>query len=243
MDGDFVTTRWSRVLAARDGSEAEARQALEKLFQAYWLPLFAFVRRQGHDPDTASDLTQAYFTTLLEKDFLKAVEPSAGRFRSFLLASLKHFLSHERDKERALKRGGGARTFSLDAQAAEARLGREPVDSLTPEEIFERQWALTVLERGLYRLRVASVKVGSEAVFDRLKPYLTGETSRVPQREVAAELGMSEGAVRGAIHRLRKRFGAMLREEVSDTLADLSDADDEIRYLLSVIQPWAGGGS
>ena len=243
MDRDFVTTRWSRVLAARDGSEAEARQALEKLFQAYWLPLFAFVRRQGHDPDTASDLTQAYFTTLLEKDFLKAVEPSAGRFRSFLLASLKHFLSHERDKERALKRGGGARFFSLDAQAAEAQLGREPAEGLTPEEIFEQQWALTVLERALERLRAASAQAGSEVLFERLRPYLTGETSRIPHREVAAELRMSEGAVRTAVHRLRKRFGAMLRAEIGDTVADPTEADDEIRYLLSVIQPWAGGGS
>lgn len=240
MGGEFSTTQWSRVLAARDGRDTEARQALEKLFQAYWQPLFAFVRSQGHDPDDASDLTQAYCATLLEKDFLKSVQPSAGRFRSFLLASLKHFLSHERDKERALKRGGDARFVSLDGQATEGRLGAELADSLTPEQVFERQWALTVLERALERLRAASAQAGTEIQFDRLKSYLTGENTRVPYRDVAAELGMKEGAVRTAIHRLRKRFGAMLRAEIGDTVADPAEADDEIRHLLSVIQPWEG---
>jgi RNA polymerase sigma-70 factor (ECF subfamily) len=242
VNGGFVTTQWSRVLAARDGSDEQARQALESLFQAYWLPLFAFVRRQGHDPESASDLTQAYFTTLIEKGFLKAVEPSAGRFRSFLLTSLKHFLSHERDREQALKRGGGAHTFSLDAQAAEETLGPEPADHLTPEQIFERQWALTVLDRSLERLRMDSVKAGSETQFEILKPCLTGESSRGAYGDAAAELGMSEGAVRTAVHRLRKRFGAALRAEVRETVADPSEADDEIRYLLSVIQPWESEG-
>lgn len=223
---------------AQDGSDSEARRALEELYETYWHPLYAFVRRQGHDPDSASDLTQAFFTELLENDFLKAVGPSGGRFRSFLLASLKHFLSHERDRERALKRGGGARIISLDAQSAEERLGGIAADSLTPEQVFERQWALTVLERALERLRRESSELGSDDRFERLKGYLTGDAMRTPYCEVALELGMSEGAVRGAVHRLRKRFGKMLRAEIADTVADPAEADDEIRHLLAVIRPW-----
>jgi RNA polymerase sigma-70 factor (ECF subfamily) len=237
VNGGFTTTQWSRVLSARDGSDSDARSALESLCHTYWYPLYAFVRRQGHDPEEARDLTQAYFAELLEKNFLKAVEPSAGRFRSFLLASLKNFLSHERDRGRALKRGGGAQIISLDTANAEARLGAEAADLLTPEEIFERQWALTVLERALERLRRDSAELGSETQFETLKGYLTGEASRAPYSEVAAELGMSEGAVRTAVHRLRKRFGKMLRAEIADTVADPAHAADEIRHLLSVIQP------
>jgi RNA polymerase sigma-70 factor (ECF subfamily) len=237
LSGGFNTTQWSRVLRARDGADSEARDSLAALCQTYWYPLYAFVRRQGHDPDAARDLTQAYFTELLEKDFLKSVEPSAGRFRSFLLASLKHFLSHERDRERALKRGGGAQIISLDTEDAEARLGGETADLLTPEEIFERQWALTVLERALERLRKDSIESDSEARFEVLKGYLTGEAGRAPYSEAAEKLGTTEGAVRTAVHRLRKRFGRMLRTEISDTVADPADAADEIRHLLSVIQP------
>jgi RNA polymerase sigma-70 factor (ECF subfamily) len=237
VNAGFTTTQWSRVLKAREGSDADARRALETLCQTYWYPLYAFVRRQGYGPDDARDLTQAYFTELVEKDFLKAVDPSAGRFRSFLLASLKHFLSHERDRGRALKRGGGAQIISLDTENAEARLGGEVADLMTPEQIFERQWALTVLERALERLRRASKESDSEAQFEALKGYLTGDASRSPYSEVAVSLGMTEGAVRGAVHRLRKRFGKMLRAEIADTVADPADAADEIRHLLSVIQP------
>jgi RNA polymerase sigma-70 factor (ECF subfamily) len=224
------------VRSARDGSDSEARRALEDLCQTYWTPLYVFVRRQGYDAEAASDLTQAYFTELLEKDFLSAVEPTAGRFRSFLLASLKHFLSHQRDRERALKRGGGVSTLSLDADSAEARFGEQVCDDLTPEQVFERQWALTMLERALERLRQEANEAGSAAQFERLKGYLTGQAGRAPYSEVAADLGMSEGAVRTAVHRLRKRFGAMLRAEITDTVADPDEADDEIRHLLSVIQ-------
>ncbi len=243
MGAKFTTTQWSRVQTARDGNDSEARRALNELCQSYWHPLYAFIRRQGHDPDGAGDLTQAFFAELLEKDLLRLVDPSAGRFRSFLLASLKHFLSHERDRARALKRGGGVQTVSLDARAAEDRLDSRAVDRLTPEEIYERQWALTALDRSLDRLHRAAVESGTAEQFERLKPYLTGEASRAPYREVAAELGMTEGAVRGAVHRLRRRFGETLRAEIAETVADPADVDDEIRHLLTVIRPWQGGRS
>jgi len=239
----FTTTQWSRVQRAKDGEDTEARQALEEFCQTYWHPLYAFVRLQGYDPEAAQDLTQAFFAELLEKNFLKSVDPSAGRLRSFLLASLKHFLSHERDRSRALKRGGGVETVSLDVQMAEERLGSASVDRLTPEEIFERHWALTVLDRTLERLQQTAAESGTAHQFERLKPYLTGETSRAPYREVAEGLGMTEVAVRGAVHRLRRRFGEMLRAEIVETLADPSEADDEIRHLLAVVRPWQAGRS
>jgi len=237
VGGGFTTTQWSRVQRAKGGADTEARQALEELCQIYWHPLYAFIRRQGYDPATAQDLTQAYFTELLAKDFLGAVDPSAGRFRSFLLASLKNFLSHERDRDRALKRGGGTRSISLDTETAEMGLGDGAEDQLTPEQTFERRWALTVLERSLERLRNAAVGSGVEDNFERLKPYLTGEDMRAPYGDVASELGMTEGAVKTAIYRLRKSFGGMLRAEIAETVADPVDIDDEIRHLLAVVQP------
>jgi RNA polymerase sigma-70 factor (ECF subfamily) len=239
--GDFATTQWSRVLTARDGSDSDAHRALETLCQTYWLPLYAFVRRQGHDPEAARDLTQAFFAELLARDFLKSVEPGLGRFRSFLLASLKNFLSHERDRVRALKRGGGTVTISLETSTVEAQFGGEQgTEQLTPEEIFERQWALTVLERALERVRQEARRAGNPGQFELLKPYLTGEAGRAPYSEVADRLGMSEGAVKAAVLRLRKRFGRALRAEIADTVADPAEVDDEIRRLLNVIRPWQG---
>jgi RNA polymerase sigma-70 factor (ECF subfamily) len=228
------------VRKARDASDSEAHRALEELCQTYWQPRYAFVRRQGYDRDAACDLTQAYFAELLDKDFLKAVHSSAGRFRSFLLASLKHFLSHQRDRERALKRGGGAHKISLDSAGAEERLGSELADRLTPEEIFEHHWALTVLERAMERLRRDEARAGREQHFETFQDYLTGGAAAVPYREVALDLGMSEAAVRKAVVRLRKRFGRVLRAEILHTVADPDEADDEIRHLLTVIQPWQG---
>jgi RNA polymerase sigma-70 factor (ECF subfamily) len=237
VDGKFTTTQWSRVQQARDGSDTEARQALEELCQTYWHPLYTYVRRQGYDPDAAEDLTQAYFTELLEKDVLQVVDPSAGRFRSFLLASLKNFMSHERDRDRALKRGGGTVTFSLDAEPAEEALADGASDQLTPEQAYERQWALTVLDRSLERLRLAAEASDAAGQFRRLKPFLTGEEARMPYREVASELGMTEGAVKTAVYRLRRSFGGMLRAEIAETVADPDDIEDEIRHLLTVVQP------
>ncbi len=238
MGGPFATTSWSQVLAVRDGSPNEAQQALAALCEAYWYPLYVFVRRQGIDPEDARDLTQAYFAQLLEKDYLHDVDPSEGRFRAFLKVSCKHFLTKERDKARALKRGGKANTISLAAEEAEGRYRFEPVDRLTPEEIFERRWALTVLERVLEKLRQEFSEADKEEEFVRLKGCLTGEEPRIPYRQVATELGSSEGAVKASVHRLRQRFGRLLREEIVETVAHPGDVDDEVRHLLGVIAPW-----
>lgn len=242
----FPTTRWSRVLAARDAADAEARDALETLCQTYWHPLYAFVRRLGHTPDQAQDLVQGYFTQLLEKGFLRQVAPELGRFRSFLLASLKNFLSHERDRAGAAKRGGGARLISLSALPTQD-LTDAVASELTPEDLFERQWALTVLDQALERLRQEAREAHGEARFEALKPYLTGESQRATYRQVAARLGVSEAAVRTAVVQLRRRFGRALRALVAETVADTADVDDEIRWMLAVIRPWqapeASGGA
>ena len=235
MSNRFATTQWNVVLAARDGSESQARLALEALCAAYWFPLYAYVRRRGHDADQARDLTQAFFADLLSRDFLGAIDRSKGRFRSFLLASLEHFLSHERDKERALKKGGGTRTISLDAEAAETRYRHEPADRLTPELVFERRWGLTVMERAMERLQGESGDQPER--FEQLKPCLTGDNPD-RYREIALALGMTETAVKTAVHRLRERYGRLLREEVAETVASPADVDEEVRHLLGVIRPW-----
>lgn len=238
MSAEFATTSWSQVLAARAGSSTESRRALEALCATYWYPLYAYVRRQGHDSDESRDLTQAFFAHLFEKDTLQRAEPVAGRFRSFLLGSLKNFLSHERDKAQTLKRGGANNIISLDAEIAENRYGSEPVERLTPEEIYERRWAMTVVKRAMRRLREEPAPDEHPDQLTKLKAYLVGERPRVPYREVASELGMTEGAVKAAVQRLRKRFGGLLRAEIAETLADPADTDDELRHLLLVIRPF-----
>lgn len=237
MSARFATTHWSQVLAARDGSDTRAREALARLCETYWYPLFIFIRSRGYDADSARDLIQGFFAILLEKDYLASVDPAEGKFRSFLLAAVKHFLSHERDRERALKRGGGTLTLSLDMRDAEGRYRLEPVDECTPEQIFQRRWALTVLGRALQNLRQASAEAGKEVMHESLKPYLMGEEPRRPYRKVAAELGMTEVALRSAVHRLRKRFAVELRSEIAETVAAEDDIDEEVRYLLTVIKP------
>lgn len=237
MGSGFATTQWSQVLAAREGSDTQARQALASLCETYWYPLYAYVRRQGHDADEARDLTQGFFAQLLEKNYLEDVEPSAGRFRSFLLTSLRHFLSHQWEKARAQKRGGGSRTVSLDAADAEVRYGWEPADRLTPEQVFERRWALTLVERALARLRQESVATNTTQRFEVLKTHLTGEEPHTPYREVATELGLSEGAVKVAVHNLRRKFAQVLRAEIAETVADPAEIDEEMRYLLQAVRP------
>jgi len=238
MGSGFATTQWSQVLAARDGSDSEVRGALAVLFEAYWYPLYAYVRRQGNTPEEAADLTQAFFAYLLEKDVLKSVDPSEGKFRSFLLATLKHFLSHERDKAHAQKRGGDQIGISLDAKLAESRYGYEPSDGLTPEQVYERRWALTVLERTLEKLEEKESSGGDGPRFSKLRPYLVGEEPHLPYSEVATELDMSEGAVRGAVHRLRQSFGQFLRDEIAMTVAEPDQVDGEVRHLLGAVGPW-----
>jgi RNA polymerase sigma factor (sigma-70 family) len=238
MGSGFVTTQWSQVLAARDGSESEARSALAALFEGYWYPLYAFVRRQGHDAEESADLTQAFFAYILEKDVLKSVEPTEGKFRSFLLATLKHFLSHERQKAQAMKRGGDQIDLSLDTKIAESRYGYEPADDLTPEQVYERRWALTVLERTLQKLERIESASGNRDRFARLRPYLVGEEPHLPYKDVADELQMSEVAVRGAVYRLRQSFGRLLRDEIASTVAEPGQVDEEVRHLLGTVSPW-----
>ena len=238
MGWQFATTSWTQVLAARDAPSSESRQALAALCQTYWYPLYAFVRRQGYGAEESRDLTQGYFAQLLEKGYLHDFDPSMGRFRVFLKASMAHFLSKERGKAQAWKRGGRTDTVSLETEDVEGRYRFEPVDRLTPEEIYERRWALTLLERVLGNLRRELQQEGREKEFERLKGFLTGEEPKVPYREVAEELGSSEGAVKTSVHRLRQRFGKLLRQEIAETVASPEEVDDEVRYLLKVIAPW-----
>ena len=235
MSNRFATTQWNVVLTARDGNDAQARRALEALCESYWYPLYAYVRRRGHSADEAADLTQAFFADLLGRDFLGGIDRSKGRFRSFLLASLEHFLSRERDKATALKKGGGVRPVPLDAREAEDRYKLEPEDRRTPEMLFERRWGLTVLERAMERLRAEFADQPER--FERLRPSLTGAE---PDKysEVAGALGMSETAVKAAVHRLRQRYGRLLRDEIAETVADPAEVDAEVRHLLAVVQPW-----
>ncbi len=232
----FTTTRWSRVLAARERSDPGSREALAGLCEAYWYPLYVFVRRQGYDPDAASDLTQGYFARLMEKDYLGDVHPGRGKFRSFLLASLKHHLSHERDRERAAKRGGPAPAISLDRESAERRYRAKPRDDATPETIYERRWALTVIDRAQGRLRLEMQQAGKGERFEHLAGFVFGGGTDRSYREVASESGMSEAAIAMAVRRLRQRLGDLMRQEIADTVGDPRDVDGEIRHLLAVVR-------
>lgn len=236
MCAEIVTTQWSQVLAARDGSDTKAHAALEGLCQTYWQPLYAYVRHQGENPDDARDLTQGFFLEFLEKDVISAVDPSKGRFRAFLLASLRNYLSHERARERRLKRGGGTSTISLDFETGEEHYAGQSAEQMTPEEVYEYRWAVTVLDRAMGRLAAESQGWGNEDQFQRLKPYLTGEGSQPSYRDIASDLGMSEGAVKVAVHRLRKRFGQALRLEIAQTVVEPADTDAEVRHLLEVLR-------
>jgi RNA polymerase sigma factor (sigma-70 family) len=233
----FETTNWSLIVQARDGASTEARAALAGLCESYWPPVYAFIRGRGLAPADAEDLTQSYFARFFEKDYLGDFRPEAGRFRTFLRASVAHFLANEWDRERARKRGGGVAKLSLDAASAEERLRLEPVDRLTPEAIFERQWAATILARSLERLREEEAAGGNDERFERLKPFLTGEGDVAA---LARELGLRETSVRVAVHRMRRRFGAVLREEVARTVADPAEVDDEIRWMLARLRDGEG---
>src|SRR5580704_3301573 len=231
----FATTRWSLVLAAGRRSSPQSSAALATLCENYWYPLYAYVRRRGHGADEAQDFTQAFFARLLEKNDLAAADPGRGRFRSFLLTSLKHFLANEWDRNRAQKRGGGRAVLSIDFGAAEERYRAEPAHDLTPEKIFARRWALVLLENVLARLHDESAQAGKTDSFDRLKCFLTGEQPAVTYGQLAAELNTSEGALKVAVHRLRGRYRELLRAEIEETLADPKEIDQEIRDLFSAL--------
>jgi len=205
------------------------------LCRSYWYPLYALVRREVHDADEAKDLTQAYFAELLDKGYLEDYDPARGRFRVFLKTSIKHFLSKERDKAKTWKRGGRAEILSLDAQDLEGRYGHEPIDRLTPEEIFERRWALIILERVLRRLRQEQEEAGAGTQFDLFEAFLTGGNGETSYQDVATALHTSEGAVKTALYRLRQRFGRLLRDEIAETVANPDQVDDEVKHLLRVV--------
>ena len=233
--GNFTPTHWSVVVAARRNDSTHARVALEKLCRAYWPPIYAFVRRQGHNPHDAQDLTQEFFARLLAKNYLAEVDRSKGRFRSFLLASLKHFLANEWDKSQAQKRGGGQVLIPIDAATAETSFGFQPADNLTAEKIFERRWALTLLDQVLRRLRADYVRDGKEKLFEQLKTTLTEVSRTVAYAEMAARLDTTEGAVKVAVHRLRQRYRELLRAEIADTVASVGEVEEEIRNLFAAL--------
>src|SRR5213082_1235394 len=230
----FATTHWSIVLAASRQTSPQATEALEKLCRAYWYPLYAYVRRQGYGPHDAQDLTQGFFTRLLEKNYLAQAERQKGRFRSFLLAALKHFLSDEQDRARAQKRGGGQAIISLDEQTAEGRYCLDPADVMSAEKLFERRWALTLLEQARARLRDEYVAAGKAVIYDQLG-IMEAEEKKVSYAESAASLGTTESAIKSAVPRLRRRYVELVREQIAHTVNSPSEIDEEIRYLIAVI--------
>jgi len=231
----FATTRWSVVLAAKDRTCAQGQEALATLCQTYWYPLYAYVRRQGHRPDDAADLTQEFFTRLLEKDWLADVSRAKGRFRSFLLAAMGHFLANEYDKAQAKKRGGACRIVPLDIETAETRYSLEPSDPVTPEQLYERQWALTLLDQVLARVQGQYAQEGKADLFAVLRPCLSGKSDAQPYSVLAARLGSTEGAVRVAVHRVRQRYRKVLRDQIAQTVCSPEEIEPEIRHLMRVL--------
>ena len=232
----FATTHWSVVQLAARHDTTRAQQALSKLCETYWYPLYACVRRQGHKPEDAQDLTQEFFARLLAKDFLASVNPGKGKFRSFLLASLKHFLANEWDRARAAKRGGGRAALSLDAADAETRYRLEPIDELSADRIFDRRWAMTLLERVVQQLQGEFERDGKAALFEQLKIVLIMGKGAVSYGTVASNLGTSEGAVKVAAHRMRQRYRELLRGEVAQTVSSAADVDEELRNLFAALR-------
>ncbi len=232
----FATTHWSVVLEASRNLTPQSAEALERLCCTYWHPIYAYVRRRGHPAEDAQDLTQEFFAEHLERDFLSHVDPAKGKFRSFLLASLNHFLNKTRTRAKAVKRGGQHLFISLDDPACEKRYLSEPATDLSPEDIFEQRWALAVFDQALIRLRKEFVAAGKTGPFDALKVFLAAENRDGDYATVGAELGMTPNAVAVAVHRLRRRYRDMVREEVAHTVATLEEIDEELRHLFAVIR-------
>jgi RNA polymerase sigma-70 factor (ECF subfamily) len=232
---DFSTTNWSVVLEAGRTDVARAAVALERLCHKYWHPIYVFVRRRGSDHHKAEDLTQSFFAHLLEKETLREVDRQKGKFRSFLLASLTNFLLNDWDRRQTLKRGGNCQIISMDEMAAEKLYGQEPVEHFSPEKLFDRRWAVTIIEQVLTRLKNEYTAAGNAELFVKLEAGLTGEVTPGLYANWSAALNMNEGAVKVALHRLRRRFGELLRSEVAYTVADPSEVAGEIRHLLAAI--------
>lgn len=224
------------MLGAGTDSSPDARRALEELCRCYWYPLYAYARRRGHRPEDAEDLVQGFFWRLIEQQLLKGLQPEGGRFRSFLLTCFNRFISDARDRATRLKRGGGQEVISLDAQAAEGRYQLEPADLADPQKIFERRWALTVLERVLARIRAELESDGEASLFQYLQALVVGDSGTPRQKELAAQLGMSEGALAVTVHRLRQRYRRLLREEIAQTVLRPEEIEDEMRHLLALLR-------
>jgi len=229
----FATTHWTVVLAASGSGSPQADLALEELCRTYWYPLYVYVRRQTPTREDAEDLTQAFFARFLEKNYLTGLNSERGRFRAFLLAALKHFLANEWDRAKRQKRGGGVTMVPLDWQDADTRYHIDPPDNLSPDKLFDRAWAVTVLERVLSRLRGESAAEGKAELFARLKPFLMVGKGAIPYAQVAQNLKLTEGAVRVTVHRLRGRYRELLRDEVRQTISDPAQVEEEMRTLLS----------
>lgn len=229
----FATTQWTVVLAAGDRSAPQADVALEELCRTYWYPLYAYVRRQGQTKEDAEDLTQAFFARLLARNHLEGLNSEKGKFRAFLLASMKHFLANEWKRGQRLKRGGGAAVLSLDWTDADTRYQIDPEDRLSPDKLYDRAWAVTLLEQVIGRLRSENAEADKARVFEVLKPYLMIGKSAIPYAEAAAATGLNEGTVRVAVHRLRRRYRELLREEIAQTLSDPAQVEEEMRALFS----------
>ena len=232
---DFRTTHWSLVLKACRADDADAAAALDRLCRTYWYPLYVFVRRRGHNPETARDLTQSFFAALLARNQFAVVDPARGRFRSFLVHSLTHFLANEWRDAHRLKRGGCAVVFSLDGLEPEERYRLEPAVENDAEKLFERRWAYTLVEGALERLRTEHERVGKGRVFDELAAFLPGGEPRGTMAETAQRLGMSESAVKVTVHRLRQRFRTLFREAVAETIDKAEEVDEEIRHVLEAL--------
>jgi RNA polymerase sigma-70 factor (ECF subfamily) len=223
------------VLTAGRSDTVRAHDALANLCQTYWYPLYAYVRRRGHSPEDAQDLTQAFFARLLERNWVGQADQQKGRFRSFLLSAMNHFLADEWDKARAQKRGGGILPVPLQFDTAETRYGHEPADNVTPEQNYERRWALTLLDTVLRRLRSEYEQEGKAELFAVLNPCLVGDRTAQPYAELAVKLGVSEGTVKSAVHRLRQRYRQLLHDEIAQTVANTGEVDEELHHLFAVL--------
>ncbi|MCE9528999.1 MAG: sigma-70 family RNA polymerase sigma factor [Planctomycetales bacterium] len=235
-NANFNTTRWSLVVAAAKSPSPQARAALEELCGSYWYAVYAFVRRRGQQVEDARDLTQEFFARLLEKDYLEAVDRERGRFRTFLLTAVSHFLSNERERACAQKRGGGQTVLSLDFESGEERYQHEPADHWTAEKIFDRRWALTLLDQAVAALKQEYAEADKSPFFEELKVYLTGDSGAPIYENAAAKLEMSPGAVKVTVHRLRQKYRETLRQLIAQTVAAEEDIDNELQVLLTALR-------
>lgn len=231
----FATTHWTVVLAAGRRSRPQADRALEELCRTYWYPLYAYARRRGHGPEDAQDLTQEFFARLLAKHWIASADREKGRFRTFLLTAMSRFLANEWHRAGAQKRGGHAAHLPLDAGTAESRYEADVALTLTPDRLYDRQWAMTLLDRALTRLRTEQERAGKAREYAALSPFLTAERGSIPYGQAAAQLGVNEAAARQAVHRVRKRFREVFREEITQTVAAPEEVEEEIRHLLAAL--------